>query len=494
MTLRTWLALILVLAGTTAVKADDIAVQTRGPIHEAFAQPYDAAPAPGVIVPKAPPAPVPELPPDQKPEGDNVTWIPGYWSWNADAKDYVWVSGFWRAVPPDRQWVAGYWRQTDDGWQWVPGYWAPAGQEQPPLLDTPPAPLDAGPSVPAPDDNSLYVPGCWVWRSERYLWRPGFWRPARAGWVWSPAHYAWTPGGCVYVDGYWDYPLETRGVLFAPVVFNRPLWRTPGWAYRPNYAIAIDAPFFASLFVRPSAGCYYFGDYYDPGYLRAGYEPWCQYGPRFRDPLYSYYRWAHRDDRGWLRGMTALYAGRRDGTLARPPHTLAEQTAGLRRAGGVAAVRPLSEFRGGRRLTTLSSAQVAQHQTAAHRPVETGRQRGQLERAGRQGPAVLVPSAPSHRERESRALQSSPRVHEHAAVQHHESHPAAPHRAPAAPRQIHAAQAHAAPHPTHARAQRCSITARGSPSGTCRRRRAWRGRARRRRTPQALTVGPHSLL
>ncbi len=37
--------------------------------------------------------------PDQKPEGTNVQWIPGYWSWDDERKDYLWVSGFKRDVP-----------------------------------------------------------------------------------------------------------------------------------------------------------------------------------------------------------------------------------------------------------------------------------------------------------------------------------------------------------------------------------------------------------
>ena len=58
-----------------------------------------------MIVPNAPPAVIDELPPDQKPAGDNVQWIPGYWGWDDEVKDYLWVSGFWRVPPPKRQWV-----------------------------------------------------------------------------------------------------------------------------------------------------------------------------------------------------------------------------------------------------------------------------------------------------------------------------------------------------------------------------------------------------
>ncbi len=391
----------------------DIAVQARGPIHEGYARPFDAAPRPGPVEPKAPPDPVPELPPDQKPEGDNVQWVPGYWSWDGDKNDYVWVSGFWRAAPPDRKWVAGYWHKADDGWQWVAGYWAPASQDQPPLLDAPPAPLEAGPSVPAPDDRSLYVPGSWMWRSERYAWRPGYWRPARLGWVWVPAQYVWTPDGCVFVDGYWDYPLETRGVLFAPVVFERPLWRTPGWCFRPRFTVCVDTSFFAALFVRPSCGEYCFGDYYDPGYLNAGYQPWCQYGPRHHDPLFAYYRWSHRDDPAWLRGVGATYAGRRAGDLARPPRTLGAQTAAGRRA-APAMVQPLSDFRGGLKLAAIDRAQVVRHQAAAQQIQNATRVRVQAERTGSRGrpapaaPVIVHPPA------------------DHAAPRQHDVRPAAP--------------------------------------------------------------------
>src|SRR6266436_5157285 len=82
-----------------------VEVLARGPVHEAYAEPVDAQPAPSPIIRKQPPDPIAELPPDQKPEGDNVQWLPGYWAWDDDRSDYIWVSGFWRQPPPGRQWV-----------------------------------------------------------------------------------------------------------------------------------------------------------------------------------------------------------------------------------------------------------------------------------------------------------------------------------------------------------------------------------------------------
>src|SRR5205085_8482516 len=63
-------------------------------------------------------------------EGDNVTWIGGYWAWDPDRNDYLWVSGIYRDNPPGMRWVAGYWERTDDGWRWVAGMWVPAQTEQ----------------------------------------------------------------------------------------------------------------------------------------------------------------------------------------------------------------------------------------------------------------------------------------------------------------------------------------------------------------------------
>ena len=103
-----------------------VEVLTRGPVHEAFAETVTFDPQPGIVIPKTPPAPIEELPPQQRPEGANVAWIPGYWAWDDERKDFLWVSGIWRAVPPGRQWVPGYWSGSGQGAQWISGYWADA--------------------------------------------------------------------------------------------------------------------------------------------------------------------------------------------------------------------------------------------------------------------------------------------------------------------------------------------------------------------------------
>src|SRR5262245_50607794 len=63
----------------------------RGPLHEGYAQPSTTTARPGPVVPKAPPAPIREVPPEERPDGDNVVWIPGYWMWDDERSDYLWV-------------------------------------------------------------------------------------------------------------------------------------------------------------------------------------------------------------------------------------------------------------------------------------------------------------------------------------------------------------------------------------------------------------------
>jgi hypothetical protein len=128
-------------------------VLTRGPVHEAFAEPGQTSPEPTLLVAKQPPEPIEEAPPDQKPEGNNVQWLPGYWNWDEEEKDHLWVSGFWRDVPPGRRWMPGNWQQVEGGWHWVAGLWAAADQQEVEYLPAPPPTIDRGASVPAPDET-----------------------------------------------------------------------------------------------------------------------------------------------------------------------------------------------------------------------------------------------------------------------------------------------------------------------------------------------------
>ncbi|MEY4918411.1 MAG: hypothetical protein RL616_2324, partial [Verrucomicrobiota bacterium] len=212
-------------------------VLTRGPVHEAFAGIVTFNAEPGVLVTKAPPEVIEELPPEERPEGDNVTWIPGYWAWDDERADYLWVSGTWRALPPGRAWMAGYWAKTPQGFQWTSGYWADAAEKETTYLPAPPATVEVGPNIEAPSDDYGWTPGYWAWYQGRYAWSPGYWAVGRADWDWCPGHYVWTPRGFIFVGGFWDYPVARRGVIFAPVYFESGVYSRHGYIYSPTIVI-----------------------------------------------------------------------------------------------------------------------------------------------------------------------------------------------------------------------------------------------------------------
>ncbi len=339
--------------------SEDIVPQPRGPVHEAFAQPSNMTPQPGPVVPKKPPVPISEMPPEQKPEGDNVQWIPGYWAWDTQREDFLWISGLWRVPPEGRKWVPGTWNAVARGYQWSPGFWAPANQQEMPFLPQPPASLDMGPNSPQPDDDSFYVPGNWMYQSSNYLWQPGYWQTFRPGMIWTPAYYMWTPGGSLYVPGYWDWPLANRGLLFAPVSFNRPLWATPSWYYQPNYALNYPN-LLSSLFLGPMGSGYYFGNYYGPSYRRLGFQPWFA-SNGYANPLLAWYRWRNLNNPGWLNGLYTTYRGRYNGTLPVPPLTFNRNT-----INALQTVQPLGQL-SGVRLSRLNAAQLIEQRNLALR-------------------------------------------------------------------------------------------------------------------------------
>jgi hypothetical protein len=320
-----------------------IEVLARGPIHEAFATPT-TEPVPGQPVPKTPPKPIEEMPPAEKPSGDSA-WIGGYWAWDDDRHDFLWVSGIWRTPPPGKKWVAGYWKQDGQENRWVSGFWTnntqgserQAPQDQITYLPQPPAPPQTAPPGEAPNTESFYVPGHWEWRASGYqaidgaqvfraagyAWVPGYWARVQPGYVWVAAHYTWSPTGYVYVPGYWDLSIANRGVIYAPVVID-PLVVGPGFVYTPAYIVR-DTVVIDNLWIRPAFGHYYFGDYYGGVYAGIGFQSAIVFGRAHYDPIITYARYENRHVAGWDSVQINLVLARNSGRAPLPPRTLVQQ-------------------------------------------------------------------------------------------------------------------------------------------------------------------------
>ena len=298
-------------------------VENRGLVHEAFAVPVIFDPTPGFIVSKPPPALIDEVPPDQRPQGDDVAWIPGYWGWDDERSDFIWVSGIWRNMPPERQFVPGYWRGVQGGFQWVSGFWQTDSVETVQYLPPPPESLESGPVGQPPRPNHIWVPGVWVWRQTTYLWRPGCWIPPKDDWVWVPAHYVWTPSGYVFVSGYWDHIVPRRGVLFAPIRVAPQVLARRAFVYSPNAVVNVSM-LIGDLFARPRYDHFYFGDYYDRAFFRSGIYPVVSFhNSRYGyDPVFArYVATQHMAPDEFTRRLRDEYNHRRDHPEARPPRT-----------------------------------------------------------------------------------------------------------------------------------------------------------------------------
>jgi WXXGXW repeat (2 copies) len=513
-------------AANVSQSEPNLQVLMQGAVHEAFGQPVMFNPAPNPVIPNQPPASVEEMPPSMRPAGNNVQWIPGYWSWEAIQQKFVWTSGIWRVIPPGLAWVPGYWMQSGTGYQWVSGFWnrsgtatalasfsqqmggnglvspfatapanpaaasslaptstptlppgvtpianptgvpgtdpsvvfpppaasqaIPAGSTAapvaaaggPPILgavpgpnpstpiplpgttlpDTalpgtalpgtalpdatlpgttlpgttlpattpaltlsganpaalgtnpvgapdltattgvnptanaanagvanpvpidpiataasgspfvprPPASLESGPVGNPPTPDFTWIPGTWIYRHGRFLWLAGQWSPIRRGWVWIPARYVWTPAGYIFVDGFWDYELAQRGVLFAPVSFRRGFH---GWGFTYTPSVVLNTRRLTEfLFVNSPCGCYCFGDYYGANCVQAGIFPWFAFhmSSLGYDPCFAFSSWAHHRDAGWHERLITDFRAFRDDARLRPPRTLDD----LARRGG----------------------------------------------------------------------------------------------------------------------------------------------------------------
>jgi hypothetical protein len=301
-------------------------VLNRGPVNEAFAEPISVEDQTGLVAPREPPVSIDEVPPQDRPAGSDYVWVPGYWSWDSDRNDFIWVGACWRAAPPKMYWVPGYWAPMAEGWEWVPGFWAQTGAREIEYLPAPPAPEEIEAPGSPPDPDRLWVPGCWYWTRNQYAFRPGYWLQARDGWVWTPSHYSWTPRGYVFIAGYWDYAFDTRGVVFAPIYFPASVYATAGFSFSPAVVIDLGAVTF-SLFAYPRYSHYFFGDFYDDSYIQVGIYPLFDVD-RFHtwyDPVYEYDRWHfRRSDPQWDEHRREDYDRMRSNQDARPPRTYRE--------------------------------------------------------------------------------------------------------------------------------------------------------------------------
>ena len=307
-----------------------VEVLTHGPVHEAFAEPIGADPQPSQTVAKRPPAEIEEVPPDVKPEGENVIWVPGYWAWDDEREDYLWVSGIWRKVPPGRRWVPGYWADTEDKWQWISGLWTPTDVQELDYHEMPPESLEAGPNRPAPGDGYFWAPGCWTWHDTGHRWRPGYWMPYDADRVWVAAQWVWTPRGCLFVPGYWDYRVTCRGHLFAPVRFHASVIQRPHFRFTP-WCVLDCRSLLVHLWIRPSYGHYYFGDYYGTRAVALDFVPWCHWHGHSRrwDPILTHFQVHYRKhyDIDYIQRMGQWHRFYQSKESDRPPRTFQEQLA-----------------------------------------------------------------------------------------------------------------------------------------------------------------------
>jgi hypothetical protein len=262
---------------------------------------------------------------------DGAIWIPGYWIWDDDRDDFVWVTGVARVPPPGQRWVPGYFAEADGGWQRVSGFWVNNEiAEIDYKVTPPPATLETGPSSPAPSNDHFWIPGSWVHYDTGYRWNGGYWAPYQPDWIWVPARWVWTPAGFVYCPGFWDYRMGYRGQMFAPIYFTTPVYAQPGWVYRPWCTIPTNN-LFIHLWIRPRWGCYYFGNYYGAQFASRGFVPWANLTVVTRqryiyDPFYTYahvhYRRQGVDYLGRVQGWHNHFDKNPD---IRPPRTFREQ-------------------------------------------------------------------------------------------------------------------------------------------------------------------------
>ena len=171
-------------------------------------------------------------PPASGPTG-SAQWIAGYWAWDTEQGDFVWVGGSWQIPPAGSIWVAGRWNRDAGGWYWVPGMWSRRGNpavvaaNRPAWRTTgPPADHPEDVPAPAPGADFFFVPGHYAPDGDRLAWIAGFWSRLQPGWDWIPARWVRRPNGWEFREGYW-----VRDPAAAVVITNP--WARRRFAARP---------------------------------------------------------------------------------------------------------------------------------------------------------------------------------------------------------------------------------------------------------------------
>jgi len=88
---------------------------------------------------------------------------------------------------------------------------------------------------------------------------------------------------------------DSRGVVFAPVYYNRPIYNDFDYYYTPTCVINTNFDLLPHLFIRRNCRSNYFGDWYDNRYVGGGgFCAWSQIGinvgfGRCYDPFFVYY-------------------------------------------------------------------------------------------------------------------------------------------------------------------------------------------------------------
>jgi hypothetical protein len=189
-------------------------------VHEAFFQETHSA----LIyqaVSEQPPQNIIEKVPSQN---DPLTaWIPGYWEWDPDMRNYLWIGGVWRRPPPGHSWVPSFWLKIDDSWIRLRGFWKNERMENIHFIrDEIPEDLDET-MIDPPNLDSFWIHGTWYYDNENksFVWQNGRWESFDANWIYIPSFYVWRPDGYVNIEGYWDWPLDTRGSSYANITVER---------------------------------------------------------------------------------------------------------------------------------------------------------------------------------------------------------------------------------------------------------------------------------